>query len=148
MKDLPHLYSVKSEGKCTGHLITRAENLPEINVEPPIQFDGAGTHWSPEELFMASISNCLVLSFRAIAKASKLQWISIECESEGVLDKIERTVQFTEVLSKVRLFIPTTENKEKAEKLLNKADETCFISNSILCNSRIECEVIFSDESK
>ena len=146
MKDLPHRYKVKSEGNDTGNLISRAENLPDIVVAPPIQFGGPGGQWSPEDLLMASVSSCLVLSFRAIARASKLEWNSIECESEGELDTVERKVQFTSTLSKVRLFIPETESKDKAERLLNKAEETCLISNSMTCESRIECEVIFSGE--
>lgn len=146
MKDLPHQYRVKSEGKSTGNLTARAENLPDITVAPPTQFGGPGDQWSPEDLLMASISNCFVLSFRAIATASKFEWDSIECESEGELDKIERKIQFTSVLSKVRLLIPKTESKEKAEKLLNKAEGACLISNSISCESHVECEIIFSDD--
>ena len=145
MQDLPHIYRVKSEGESESNLTARAEKLPDIIVAPPIQFGGPGDQWSPEALFMASIANCLVLSFRAIARASRFEWHSIECESEGELDRVERRVQFTKVLSKVRLSIPATENKEKAEKLLNKAEETCLISNSISCESHIECEIIFSD---
>lgn len=146
MKELPHLYKAKSAGMATGNLTATAKNLPDIVVAPPIEFDGPGDEWSPEALLMASIANCLVLSFRAIAKASKFEWCSIECESEGNLDKVERKVQFTNVISKVRLLIPTTETKEKAEKLLHKAEDTCLISNSMSCESRIECEIIFSDE--
>lgn len=146
MQDLPHLYRVKSEGTVAGDLTVRAEKLPDIVVKPPMQFGGPGDEWSPEDLLMASISSCLVLSFRAISRASKLEWNSIECESEGELDKVEKKVKFTNVVSKVRLFIPTTENKEKAERLLNRAEETCLISNSLSCESRIECEIIFSGE--
>ena len=146
MKDLPHLYSAKSAGDATGILTSSSENLPNIDVAPPAQFGGPGDKWSPEDLLMASIANCLVLSFRAIARASRLEWDSIECVSEGVLDKVERKVQFTSVLSRVRLFIPTADSKEKAEKLLIKAEQTCLISNSMSCNSHIEYEISVSSE--
>lgn len=146
MTDLPHLYKSKSEGSAAGNLTARSENLPDIIVAPPIQFGGPGDAWSPEDLLMASIANCLVLSFRAIASASKFEWNAIECETEGKLDKVERKMQFTQVMSKVKLFVPTTQSKEKAEKLLHKAEETCLITNSLSCESGIECEIIFSDE--
>lgn len=145
MKDFPHHYKATSEGTNTGNLTARADNLPDIEVAPPKQFDGPGDAWSPEQLFMASLTNCLVLSFRAIARASKLEWHSIECESEGTLAKVEKKVQFTNVISRVKLFIPATESKEKAGKLLTKAEETCFISNSINCESHLECEVKFGE---
>jgi len=49
MKDLPHLYRVRCEGKDTGNLITRAENLQDMEVAPPLQFGGPGEQWSPED---------------------------------------------------------------------------------------------------
>ena len=146
MQDFPHLYSVKVEGKAVGNFTAGAERLPDIEVAPPLQFGGPGDQWSPEDLLMASVANCLVLSFRAIARASKLEWVSVECESVGELDKVERKAQFIGLLSKVRLVIPRNENKEKAERLLIKAEETCLISNSLSCESRIECEIILSGE--
>lgn len=146
MQDLPHLYTVKSQGKSTGNLVSRADNLPDIEVAAPMQFGGPGDQWSPEDLFMASIANCLVLSFKAIARASKLEWHSIECDSEGELDKVDRKVQFTNVLNKVRLFIPENESEEKANRILLKAEDTCLISNSLSCESRIECEIILGSE--
>lgn len=146
MNEFPHFYKVKAEGEVTGKLIARAEGLPDIEVAPPMQFGGPGDQWSPEDLFMASIANCLVLSFKAIARASKFEWSSIECESVGELNKVDRKVKFTSVLSNVRLCIPENENKEKAERLLIKADETCLVSNSLSCESRIECEIIFDGQ--
>jgi uncharacterized OsmC-like protein len=75
-----------------------------------------------------------------------LEWHSIECDSEGELDKVDRKVQFTNVLNKVRLFIPENESEEKANRILLKAEETCLISNSLSCESRIECEIILGSE--
>lgn len=146
MEKLPHQYTVKSKGNISGSLIVYTENLSDITVAPPQQFGGEGDKWSPEDLFMASMTSCLVLSFRAIARASKLGWNSIECESVGELDKVERKLQFTHIQSKVKLHISKTENKDKALKLLHKADEACLISNSIACEKSIDCEVIVEGE--
>ena len=122
MKDLPHLYKVKVEGRPNNNLTVSAGNLPALEVAPPSQFGGPGDQWSPEDLLMASVANCFVLSFRAIAKASKLEWSSIECDSEGELAKDGKKIHFTKILTKAKLFIPSTENIEKAEKLLKARD--------------------------
>lgn len=142
MKPLPHLYTVKVEGKPVEPLTVSHDSLPPLSVAPPKDFGGPGDIWSPEDLLMAAIANCVVLSFRAIAKVSKLDWLSIECESSGVLDKIDRKTQFTEVTTKVILVIPSGQSIEKAERLLNKAEETCFVSNSLTATSHFECEVL------
>ncbi len=146
MKALPHTYTVKVEAEAKGNLTVRCENLQDLTVAPPSQFGGPGDLWSPEDLFMASVANCLVLSFRAIARASKLEWVSIECESDGELSRVESKMQFTGIVTRVKLLIPASENAEKAEKLLHKAEDTCLISNSLNFKTQLECEIVHSDE--
>ena len=142
MQTLPHQYSVTAKGDSLGALTAYCDNLPDIAVAPPAQFGGDGDKWSPEDLFMAAIANCFVLSFRAIARASKLEWQDIKCESQGTLDRVQGKTYFTQVQTKVQLMIPKTESIEKAEKLLNRADEACLISNSISCEMSLECDVV------
>lgn len=142
MKPLPHEYKANVVGHPENPLITSCQTFPDIAVSPPVEFDGTGTEWSPEELFMASIANCLVLSFRVISKMSKFDWLTIECESQGVLDKVERQIKFTQVLTKAKLTISASADKEKAEKLLEKAEKACFITNTLACESFFECEIV------
>jgi organic hydroperoxide reductase OsmC/OhrA len=146
MSDLPHFYRVKSVGTATGTLISSGNNLPDITVAPPLQFGGPGDQWSPEDLLMAAVANCFVLSFRAISRASKLVWQSIDCEAVGTLDKVERDMLFTNVTTKVKLVIPAVESKERAEKILIKAEQACLITNSMSCDLQLECEVVFDGE--
>ena len=141
MDSFPHKYKVKAEGTSLGSLTVSSENLPPLTIAPPLQFGGPGDAWSPEDLLMASVANCFILSFRAIAKASKLEWDVIECNSDGELAKADNQVKFTGVVNRVRLLIPENESIEKAEKLLNKAESVCIISNSLSCKVRIECEI-------
>jgi len=142
MKQLPHTYSVTVNGFPKNNLSVYAAGLTSLELAPPVQFDGPGDQWSPEELLMASVSSCLVLSFRAIAKASKFEWLSIVCESSGELNKVDKKTKFTSLVSKARLVVPLGANPEVGDKLLNKAEQTCFISNSLSCKTRIECEII------
>ena len=93
MKDFPHYYKAAASGESTGNLSVNVENLGSLAVAPPSQFGGPGDQWSPEDLLMASVANCLILSFRAIAKIRKFEWVAIECESEGELDKVGRKIQ-------------------------------------------------------
>jgi uncharacterized OsmC-like protein len=94
---------------------------------------------------MASIANCLVLSFRAISNMSKFEWVSIECESRGELDKVDRHIQFTKVFTKVVLVVDLDTDMKKAEVLLNKAERACFITNSLNSESFFECEILVVD---
>lgn len=91
---------------------------------------------------MASLANCLVLSFRPRAQLHKLKWHHIRCESQGVLEKVGHKIRFTRVTSKITLTIAKDESKEKARQLLEKAEQACFISNSLSCQTQVSCEIV------
>ena len=138
MLNLPHHYSIKVNGAPTGDLIASADHLPYLEICPPLEFGGPGDKWSPEDLLMAAVANCLVLSFRMIAATSKLEWKSIECTSEGELNQVDGKILFTKILSKVRLVILSENDRAKAEKLLYKAEKACLISNSLSAELALE----------
>lgn len=141
MQAFPHTYTATSAAGVSGDLTCSADNLPNMSVAPPIQFGGDGVRWSPEDLLMASISSCFILSFRAIATASKFEWHAIECVSEGVLDKVDRTIKFTRVVNRAKLIVPSSVDKAAAERMLMKAERACLISNSLSCEMHLECEI-------
>ena len=145
MQALPHKYPVKATGKSDTNLILSVANLADLVVAPPEQFGGPGNEWSPESLLMASISSCFILSFKAIARASKLSWISIECHSEGILDRVDGITQFTTVTTKANLVVAANESIDKAETLLHKADKSCLVANSLSTKTVLECVVTVED---
>jgi peroxiredoxin-like protein len=142
MEKLPHTYHVNVCGNPDDALDTYSNDLPKLIVAPPTQFGGPGDKWSPEELLMAAQASCLVLSFRAIAMASKLSWLTIDCSSQGTLDKKDGKVCFTHMVSTVKLTLPAGESVEKAERLLQKADQSCLVSNSLNCDTQLQCEIM------
>lgn len=142
MQDLPHHYTVNVAADANSNLAVTAENLPTFESAAPAAFGGPGDVWSPEDLLMAAIADCLILSFKAIARGSKLEWTSIECETTGKLEKVERKLLFTHIANKVKLVIPSGESEEKAEKLLQKAESSCLVTNSMTSEVHMECEII------
>lgn len=141
MQQLPHNYSTSAKGESSGSLSVSCSGLPDISCAPPTQFGGPGDQWSPEDLLLASVSSCLILSFRAIARASKLDWIDIDCKVDGTLDRVERQVKFTELVSHVVLTIDTDTDPEKAGRLVEKAEQSCLISNSLNCPNHLTVEI-------
>ena len=142
MQTLPHHYHVQAKAQADSNLQVHVANLADLTVAPPSQFGGPGDLWSPEDLLMASVTSCFILSFRAIARASNLSWESLECNAQGELDKLAGKTQFTKININAKLVIAAGENSEKAERLLNKAEESCLITNSLTTESHLECEII------
>ena len=142
MQDLPHHYLASARAQSEGTVIVSSEGLPDLETAGPAQFRGPGDLWSPEDMLVASIANCLILSFRAIARAARLEWLTLECEVEGELDKVEKLTQFVGFKVKATLTIPNEADRDKAAVILEKGEKYCLISNSLKAMPQLEIEVI------
>lgn len=131
MQEYPHHYRVAASAGSEGDVNLTSSELDPILSAPPAEFDGPGDRWSPETLLVAAVADCFILSFRGIAKASKLPWLSLECEVEGTLARIEGTTKFTEFKVEATLHVTQGTNEEKAQRILERAEAVCLITNSL-----------------
>ena len=69
MKPLPHLYEVTLKDGPGGYATVFAGGPPELRMAPPVEFDGPGDAWSPEQLLVASVESCFLFTLRAVAAA-------------------------------------------------------------------------------
>jgi peroxiredoxin-like protein len=141
MQELPHRYSVQAAAGSTGEIRLASPGLPLLASAAPREFDGPGDRWAPETLLVAAVADCFVLSFRAVARASKLDWSSLECDAEGILDRVEGRMRFTDVNLRARLGVPAGTDAERARRLLEKAERSCLISNSLVARVHLEATV-------
>lgn len=137
MQDLPHRYRVSTVLDADGLVSLENDNAPVLRNSAPPEFDGPEGHWSPETMLVASVASCFLLSFRAVARASKLEWRSLSCDVSGVLERIDKQMKFTEFHLHATLSIERSEDVGKAERLLKKSDETCLISNSLTAETTL-----------
>jgi peroxiredoxin-like protein len=142
MQDFPHRYHVSAAAKSGDNIILTADNLPQLVSAPPAQFGGPGDQWSPEHLLVASVADCFILTFRAVAQASKLEWDNLEAAAEGVLERVERVTRFTAITVSATLTVPAGVDVDKARRLLEKAEEACLITNSLSAETHLETDVI------
>lgn len=131
MQALPHRYRVSGTGRISGDVELTAERLAVLRSASPAEFDGPGDRWSPETLLVGAVADCFILTFRAIAKASKLPWISLDCDVVGTLDRDDRVTQFTRFDMTARLVVPAGEDADRARHALEKAERNCLISSSL-----------------
>lgn len=114
-----------------------------IEVATPPEFPkGIPGIWSPEHLFTAAVSSCLMTTFLAIAENSKLDYVSFHCDSEGKLEQVDGKWLMTEVKLIPRVEVKEEKDLEKATKILLKAEANCLISNSVKAKIVMEPEVL------
>ena len=142
MQDLPHNYVVTASAQTESPVALSSNGLPDLVTAPPAEFGGPGDLWSPETLFVGSVSDCFILTFRAVARASKLPWSSLECVANGTLERIERSTKFTAINIVASLKIPAGTDPEKARRLLEKSEANCLITQSMSATVHLATEVI------
>ncbi len=109
-----------------------SETLDSFKVATPPEFPkGVPNTWSPEHLYVASINACLMTTFLAIAENSKLEFISFSCESKGKLEKVDGRFMISEVELSSEIKVNNERDKERAGRIIVKAEEHCLISNSV-----------------
>ena len=135
MHPFPHRYTVSALAASAGVVTLRSRDLEDIQSTAPPEFGGPEGNWSPETLLVAAVADCFVLSFKAIAGASRLEWLEIDCGGEGVLEKTDTGMRFTHINLNVQLRVPAGADVARAERLLEKAEKACLVSNSL--NSEI-----------
>jgi|SRR5450631_1104598 len=141
MQPFPHHYLVNAAVRPDGDVPLSTEGVRVIESAPPREFGGPGNQWSPEGLLTASVADCFVLGFRAIAAASKYAWLSLEAHTRGTLDRVDGKMRFTRFETHAKLHVPPGADVERAKKLLEKAEHTCLVANSLNSERHLTVEI-------
>jgi peroxiredoxin-like protein len=142
MQDLPHHYQATALASADSHVALKSGNMPEISTAAPAEFGGPGDLWSPEHLLVGTVANCFILTFRAIARNSRLEWIHLECSPVGVLERIEKITRFTKFTVNAKLTVPAGTDAEKALRLLHRAEAGCLITRSLQADVHLVADII------
>ena len=111
MQDYPHHYVVAAAAPEEGTIEVSSPGLETLPSASPAEFGGPGDLWSPETFLVASVADCLILTFLGVARGARLSWISIRCDEDGVLDRVDYVSRFTLYHIKVTLHVPADANE-------------------------------------
>lgn len=116
--------------------------MPTIEVATPPDFPkGVPNTWSPEHLYVASANICLMTTFLAIAENSKLDFTSFECDGKGKLEKVDGRFMISEITLKPKVKVKEEKDIARAERILEKSEKHCLVSNSMKTEVKLETDV-------
>ncbi|GGW61721.1 peroxiredoxin-like protein [Winogradskyella epiphytica] len=129
---------------CSPELHNKETNESNcLEVATPPEFPGGMPNiWSPEHLFTAAVSSCLMTTFLAIAEYSKLDYVSFKCDSKGVLEKVDGKFVMSEILLFPEVVITDESKRDRTERIVEKSEKACLISNSIKSKVTMETKII------
>jgi peroxiredoxin-like protein len=129
-----HEYRVHAFGAGGRNGVVQAEGvLSSISFSPPPEFLGEPGRWTPEHFLVAAVASCFVSTFSGIAEKSRLEFASFKLDAEGVLGNADGTWRFTEIKLRPIVTVLKEEDRDRAIRVLEKAEKSCLIARSLQC---------------
>jgi peroxiredoxin-like protein len=142
MKPFPHHYRVRLSGGPAGHALVHVDGAPDLRSAPPLDFDGPGDAWSPEHLLLAAVQTCFLFTLRVVAQASRVEFAALDVAAEGVVDRRDGVLRFTEIVLRPRLAVRSGADRDRALRVLEKSEKACLVSASLSTPIRLEPEIV------
>jgi len=144
MHPFPHRYVVSSTVTPQGNIVLTSEGIPPLDTITPPEFNGPGGLWSPETMLVGAVTDCFLLTFRGIARASKLPWVSVSATCEGTLERPDGVTQFTAFDLRATVVLPPEASEDQARRVLTRAEETCLITRSLKGETHLQIAVQYA----
>jgi organic hydroperoxide reductase OsmC/OhrA len=105
---------------------------------PPV-FKGDGTRASPEDLMVASLAACHMLTYLALCPRRGVRVTAYEDAAEGTVDRVgPGKTKFVDAVLRPRVRVADASQLEAAAALHHDAHEACFVANSVNFPVRVE----------
>jgi organic hydroperoxide reductase OsmC/OhrA len=141
----PHRYKLETiwrgnRGEGTGsyqsygrEYTVRIAGKPDMAGSADPAFRGDPDLYNPEDLLLAALSACHMLSYLHVCATAKIIVTQYEDAAEGTMELDGKGGgRFTDVLLRPRVIVAAPEMIDKAERLHERASAMCFIRGS--CN--------------
>lgn len=138
MKPLPHRYDVRLTGEPAGYAELSTSGVPTLTVAPPADYDGPGDAWTPEHLLLASVQACFLFTLRAVARLSKQEFLSLELDATGTVNRIDGVTRFTEIVLRPTITVAEGSDRHRVLRTLEKSAQSCLVSASLATPIRLE----------
>jgi len=112
--------------------IVRAAGLPDVPGTADPSFHGDRDRWNPEQLLLAALAQCHMLSYFHLAVKHGLDVVGYTDAATGTL-RLNRdgSGEFTEAVLHPRVVLADEAQRGLADSLHEQAHEVCFIARSV-----------------
>jgi organic hydroperoxide reductase OsmC/OhrA len=118
------------------HTIAYKNGQQVVTTSAAPAYRGDGIHADPEDLLVAALSSCHMLSFLAICTKKRLAVKSYQDDAVGFLENDGGKLWITRVILRPR--IESDIDAATLEQIHHMAHEQCFIANSVKTEISVE----------
>lgn len=105
---------------------------PVLTTSSDPAFLGVPHLWNPEDMLVAALSSCHMLSYLACCARARIEVLSYADDAEGtMLEDGKGGGYFSQVILRPKVLIANPDKAEHARRLHGTAHKVCFIANSV-----------------
>ena len=124
-------------------LVVTAEGKHPLEGSADKPFRGDPARWNPEELLLAALAQCHLLSYLHVAVTVGVVVTAYEDDANGTMvEDGKGGGAFTEVVLRPRVTVADASMVDAALAAHGRANELCFIANSVNFPVRHEPEIV------
>ncbi len=116
-----------------------AGNLKQ-SISIPSSMNGPGVGTNPDEMLLGAASTCFIITYAAMLERSGIHVASLKLHSEAKVDVTANVFTFQSIHHQPTVILEPDQSVEKAEKLAQKAEQTCMISRALSGNVDVSVE--------
>lgn len=139
---MTEVHTYQTRGRWTGNRggeIQAAGVSEALRFSAPPEFHGEAGRWSPETLLLAAANTCFLTTFLAIAEFSKLELADVEISADARVERVAgQGYRFTEVTLLPVVTLARDADREKALRLLEKAEKSCIVARALQTLLRVQ----------
>ncbi len=120
-----------------------------IKVATPPEFEGGVANmWSPEHLYLCSLSSSLMTAYLGIAAKKNLEIVHFECNAIGQIQLVNGHLEFTVINLYPKIFVNTKADITLANEVLLKSYKQSIVANSVTPHLIHHGEVLLNKSDK
>ena len=132
----------------TRDLLVEPPGKPPILGSASSRYFGDDGRYNPEDLMLASLGECHLLTYLALAAKAGIRVTALSAQVSGTIAKIEGKMRFREATIRVSTEIEAGADAERAQQLHEPAHEQCFMASSVNFPVQIAATVTKASGSK
>lgn len=119
-----------------------SEGKPEILGSSDPGFRGDRARYNPEELLVAALSSCHILSYLHLCALNHITVVEYRDAASGLMrENSEGSGEFVQVLLKPIVTVSAGDDRARARELHHEAHRLCFIARSVNFPVEVEPEI-------
>ena len=124
-------YKARTTWRGARQGVLSASGKPDVIVGSPPEWKGRPDNWAPEELLVASVNSCIMLTFLTLAQGRGVTVVGYDSDAEGELELVDGVYQMTRITARPRVVVASEAQREPARDAMDHVEARCFMSQSV-----------------